>query len=212
MFRLHSNRRPHRVRLLPRTRAVSLLVLALLVLAGLGAYSVAQPANCATLVDDTAFDSGSGWQSVTSGSYVVASDFLTYRGAGAAHLAGVDNATDQLFTTLTLPVDKPEVTLTFWWQIHSEEESGEFDSLTVLVTDLAGNALRSLLTLGSDSASQQWQQSVLDLSEFAGQSIQLKFLAQTDSSLVTDFFVDDVTVTACGGAAEHRVFLPVTQR
>lgn len=212
MFRPNTNRRPHPVRLLPRTRVVSLLVLASLVLAGLGAYSVAQPSNCMTLVDDAAFDSGSGWQSSTSGDYVVASDFLTYRGAGAAHLAGVDNATDQLFTTLTLPADKPEVTLTFWWQIHSEEESGEFDSLTVLVTDLAGNPLRSLLTLGSDSASQQWQQSVLDLSEFAGQSIQLKFLAQTDSSLVTDFFVDDVTVTACGGAAEHRVFLPVTQR
>lgn len=208
----HSDRRRIPSRLLPRTRAVSLLVLAALVLAGLGAYTVAQPSNCSTLLADNTFDSGSGWQTVSNGSYDVVGNFLTYRGGAAAHLAGVDNANDELFTTLTLSADKPVVTLSFWWQIHSEEESGEFDSLTVLVTDLAGNALRSLLTLGSDSAAQQWQQSALDLSEFAGQSIRLKFLAQTDSSLVTDFFVDDVTVTACGGAAEHRVFLPVTQR
>jgi hypothetical protein len=107
--------------------------------------------------------------------------------------------------------DKPNVTLSFWWQIQSEEESGEFDGLSVLVS--ANGDQRSLLTLGSANAIDQWQQSTVDLSSYAGQTIQLQFVAQTDSSLVTDFFIDDVTVEACGASAgDFRVFLPLTQR
>jgi hypothetical protein len=113
---------------------------------------------------------------------------------------------------LNLPADKPAVTLSFWWQVQSEEVSGEFDGMTVVAADSAGNLLRSLLTLGSSNAASQWQQSSLDLSEYSGQSIQLKFVAQADSSLVSDFFVDDVAVTACSPNQENRVFLPLTQR
>jgi kumamolisin len=139
-------------------------------------------------------------------------NYLAHGGVQSAHLAGVDNAKDQLKVALALPADKPSVTLSFWWRIHTEEESNEFDGLSVVVADAAGNALRSLLTLGSNSAANQWQQQTLDLSEFASQSIQLQFVAQTDSSLVTDFFVDDVAVTACGASQGFQVFLPLTQR
>jgi kumamolisin len=112
---------------------------------------------------------------------------------------------------LVLPTDKPSVTLSFWWQVQSEEQSGEFDGMSVVAADSQGKPMRSLLTLGSDSTAAQWQQSLVDLSSYSGQAIQLQFVAQTDSSLVTDFFIDDVAVTACSAAA-YQVFLPVTQR
>jgi hypothetical protein len=188
------------------------LALTLILAAGLGTATVAQPADCNNLVADSGLESGSGWATEASGSYQVISGFRSHSGANAAHLAGVDNASDQLATTLALPADRSSVTLTFWWQIQSEEESSEFDGITVLVADAAGNQLRSVLTLGSGSASTQWQQTSVDLSEFAGQTIQLKFVAQTDESLVTDFFIDDVAVTACSGAQGFRLFLPYTDR
>jgi hypothetical protein len=192
-----------------RIRLMSLLALVALGVASLGSLAVAQPSNCANLVGDSGFETGNGWQMTTSGSYALLGDFLA-RSGQAAHLAGVNDANDQVSLNLTLPADKPNVTLSFWWQIQSEEESGEFDGLSVLVS--ANGNQRSLLTFGSANAVDQWQQSTVDLSEFAGQAIQLQFAAQTDSSLVTDFFLDDVAVQACGAAGEFRVFLPLTQR
>jgi hypothetical protein len=195
-----------------RTKLVALLALAALVIASLSTFAVAQSSNCTNLVADGGFENGAGWQTNTTGSYALLSDFLAHSGAQAAHLAGVDSATDQLSIALNLPADKPTVTLSFWWQVQSEEMSGEFDGLAVVAADSAGNPLRSLLTLGSSNASTQWQLATLDLSEYSGQSIQVKFVAQADSSLVSDFFVDDVAVAACSPSQEHRVFLPLTQR
>lgn len=194
-----------------RTRVVALVALAALLLATVSTFAVAQTSNCANLVADGGFESSSGWQSSTSGSYGLISDFYARSGANAAHLGGIDGANDVLSIPLVLPADKPSVTLSFWWQVQSEEQSGEFDGLSVVAADSQGTPVRSLLTLGSDSAATQWQQSQIDLSSYSGQAIQLKFVAQTDSSLVTDFFIDDVAVTACGAAA-YQVFLPVTQR
>jgi hypothetical protein len=213
MSRPHTGARRRLNWYLTRTRLISLLVLAALAVASFGSLTIAQPSNCTNLVADSSFESGAGWQSTTSGDYALLGNFQARTGVQAAHLAGIDNANDQLTLPLTLPADKPRVTLTFWWQIQSEEESGEFDGLSVLVADAGGNILRSLLTLGSSSAANQWQQSTVDLSGYTGQSIQLKFAAQTDNTLVTDFFVDDVTVEACGAAAaDFNVFLPLTQR
>jgi hypothetical protein len=195
-----------------RIKLVALLALAALVIASLSSLAVAQSSNCVNLVADGGFEDGAGWQTTTSGSYALLSDFQAYNGARAAHLAGVDGANDQLAVALNLPADKPNVTLSFWWYVQSEEVSGEYDGMTVVAADASGTPMRSLLTLGSESSATQWQQSSLDLSEFSGQAIQLKFVAQADSSLVSDFFVDDVAVTACGAAFQHRVFLPLTQR
>jgi hypothetical protein len=197
----------HRPRL---SKALSLLALVALLVASFGSWAVAQPTDCANLIADSGLEQGNGWQSSSSGNYSLVSDFLAYRGGQAAHLAGVDNANDTLAVTLNLPADKPHVNLTFWWRVQSEEESDEFDGLTVIAADAAGTPLRSLMALGSANAAAQWQQSSLDLSDFAGQSIQLQFVAQTDSSLVTDFFIDDVQVTACN-AQQYRLFLPLTQ-
>ena len=211
MSRPHKGVRQPALALLTRTRWVALLALAALLVASVSSLAVAQPSNCVNLVSDGSFESGSGWQTSTNGSYALITDFQAHSGVKAAQLAGIDNASDQLPLALNLPADKPAVTVAFWWQVESEEVSGEFDGMTVAAADAAGNLLRSLVTLDSASSGAQWQQSSLDLSEFSGQSIQLKFLAQSDSTLVSDFFVDDVTVSACG-AAEHRVFLPWTQR
>lgn len=193
-------------------KGIALLVLALVIVASFGTMSMAQPSGCTNLIADSGLETGSGWSITSGGSYAMISNYLAHGGAQSAHLAGVDNANDQLKVALTLLADKPTVTLSFWWRIHTEEESNEFDGLSVVVADAAGNALRSLLTLGSNSAANQWQQQTLDLSEYAGQSIQLQFVAQTDASLITDFFVDDVAVTACGASQTFRVLLPITQR
>jgi hypothetical protein len=97
--------------------------------------------------------------------------------------------------------------------VLGEEKDYLIRSLLAPLGESHGNTLRALLTLGSDSAANLWQQSALDLSGFAGQTIQLKFVAQTDETLVTDFFIDDVEVQACTAISQgFRLFLPMVDR
>jgi bacillopeptidase F (M6 metalloprotease family) len=70
--------------------------------------------------------------------------------------------------------------------------------------------VQTLLTLSGNTSA--WQQASADLSHLAGQTIQLQFLAQTDGTLVSDFFVDNVELTACDVNQNNWQFLPFTVR
>lgn len=191
--------------------------LALLLVAGSGliasASVKASTDGCTNLVANGDMETSTGWNASTNGTYSLFSDYLVHSGAQAAYLAGVDNAVDNLSTgLLALPADQ-SVELSFWWQLQTEETSSGWDGLTVLVADAAGNPLRVLLTLSDANASAVWQQAKLDLSEYAGQSVQIQFKAQTDGSLATDFFIDDLSVTACSSVnAANQIFLPALHR
>ncbi|MEZ4866561.1 MAG: hypothetical protein R3C14_34900 [Caldilineaceae bacterium] len=190
-----------------------MIALALLFTASFGTLLRAQSSNCGNLIANSGFETSSGWETQSNGAYALISPYLTRSGAQAAHLGGVNNAKDSLSTTLTLPTDSQSLTLSFWWLIDSQEAGSADDGLTLVVADSAGNPLKSLLTLSSADAAQRWQESQLDLRAYAGQTVQLQWLAQTDETLVTDFFIDDVAVTACAaGSQDFRLFLPITNR
>ena len=158
---------------------------------------LAQAATCANLVVDSSLENGNGWVTKSSGNYPVLSGRLTHTGKQAAYLAGADNASDLLATVLKLPAGQPTITLSFWWQIQSQESSRFQDTLTVVLADSQGKALQTLDSLSSRDMSNQWQQHTFPLNKFAGQTVQLQFLAHTDGEAATDFFVDDIEVVAC---------------
>lgn len=162
-----------------------------------GTPLLAQAATCANLVVDSSLEDGSAWMIKSSGNYPVLSGRLTHSGKQAAYLAGADNAHDLLATILKLPTGQPTLTLSFWWQIQSQENSRFQDTLTVILADGQGKALQTLDSLSSRDMSNQWQQHTLTLNKFAGQTVQLQFLARTDGEAATDFFVDDIEVVAC---------------
>ncbi|MBX3052662.1 MAG: hypothetical protein KF753_14360 [Caldilineaceae bacterium] len=192
-------------------------VIVLLALTGLLAQSsLAAPhvaaATCQSVAVNGEFENETGWQTSSSGSYSLFSDFLAHSGTQSAHLAGVDNATDSAVTTFALPADNT-ITLSFWWLVSSLENGSGYDSLSLLLTDSQGTPLYAVAGLTDLNASASWQQTSADLSAFAGQNVQLHLTARTDGSLVTDFFVDDLTVTACANSAGSlKLFLPMTSR
>ena len=52
-----------------------------------------------------------------------------------------------------------------------------------------------------------WHEVVVDLSPFAGQSVMIRWTLGTDSSIVErGWYLDDVAVTAWGGAVEPPLF------
>ncbi|MBI3958625.1 MAG: hypothetical protein HY328_07435 [Chloroflexi bacterium] len=188
-----------------------LLALALIAAALLPAQPTAA-ASCQELMADGGFESGTGWQTVATGNYSLFSNFLVRSGAQAAHLAGVNSAADSATTSLTLPADH-SIALSFWWQVHTEESAGGYDALSLLLTDSQGKPLYAVAGLTDLNATAVWQQTQVDLSAFAGQTVQLRLSATTDGSLVTDFFIDDLSVTACAATTTNRqIFLPLTSK
>lgn len=194
-----------------RWKAVLFLALALMVGAGVLVVPMANASSCTNLVADSGLESGAGWSTQTNGGYAIVSNYEAHSGVKAAYLAGADNAQDQLSTTLNLPSEQ-EVLLSFWWMVESEEESGDYDGLSVIVADAAGNPLKTLLTLGNGDAQDFWQWSRLDMTEFGGQTVQLQFVAQADSTLPTDFLVDDVEVNACAAGESNWLYIPFFTR
>lgn len=180
-----------------RWRSALCFALVLLLTPSVSGVAHAQTDSCTDLVADSSLESGSGWSIKTHGGYTLLSRVQAHTGSGSAYLAGVNNANDLLSTKLVLPVAKTAVTLSFWWKVNSEDRGDVNDRFAVQIVDGNGKTHKSLFTLGSERASNQWQQTTLDLDEFANQQIQLQFVAKTDDTLVTDFFVDDVEVNAC---------------
>ena len=124
------------------------------------------------------------------------------------------------------------VTLTFYYQIRSEDECG-YDTATVSVEsvpNLAASGSPDALAVKSvdfdlcqGNSTGTWEQATVDLSEFANEMVRLKFVAKTDESLRSSLFVDDATLTVATGAAPSPtppglpqgtdfVYLPVAER
>lgn len=153
--------------------------------------------SCANWVVDSSLEEGSAWLTKSSGNFPLLSSYLTHSGKQAAYLAGANGAHDLLSTTVKLPTNQKSVVVTFWWQVQSQENGKYQDTLTVALVDAQGKLLQSLASLSSRDMSNQWQQHTVNITNFAGQTVQLQFVARTDAEAATDFFVDDVEIVAC---------------
>jgi len=151
---------------------------------------------CLNLLSDPGLEDITAWQTKSNDDFPLFSSLNPHTGESAAYLAGRNDAVDRLATTLELPAGRT-ITLSFWWQLQSEEEQRFADKLAVLALPEQARTPQLLIELSSRQQSTQWQQAQFDLSAWAGEAVQLQFLAQSDSALVTDFFIDDVMVIAC---------------
>jgi hypothetical protein len=161
----------------------------------------ATPAACTEQVSNGGFESGSDpWQTVSAGGYTILSPILPHTGQWGAVLGAYDNANDELAQTITLPAGTTP-TLRFWWQMTTQEADHPWDTLNVTITPAGGGTPVLLRQITDGDTSGVWQQAVVDLASYAGQSMRLSFRAQTDSDRPTDFYLDDISVEACPGSA-----------
>lgn len=179
-----------------RSRVI-LCAMMLSTLLGIANQQAVKAASCANLIVDSSLENGSGWITKSSGGYPVLSGQLTHTGKQAAYLAGANDAHDRLATSVKLPATLQSITITFWWQIQSQESGRYQDTLAVDLVDGQGKLIQNLDNLSSRNMSNQWQQRTLNIAKLAGQTVQLQFVARTDAEAATDFFIDDVEIVAC---------------
>lgn len=119
-------------------------------------------------------------------------------------LGGDDDETAYISQTLTLPGGA--TTLRFWHWIESEDLCG-YDFAWVRINNI------SLLTIDlcSDNNTTGWVARTVNISAYAGQTVSLQFRVETDFSLNSNYFVDDVMLEGMT-PGDYYVYLPLVSR
>ena len=139
---------------------------------------------------------GVGWQEYSTNNYnmIFIIDF-PHGGSWVARLGDVNNEYAELYQQVSIPSSNP--LLTFWYLIGSLDYCGyDFARVTVGGTTLLVN------NLCQPNATGGWVQQNLDLSTFSGQNLVLKFSIETDSTLTSNFYIDDVSFGGSGALSE----------
>jgi hypothetical protein len=159
------------------------------------------PTDCSELLQDGGFEAGGqGWVQYSAQGYELISDFNPRTGLLGAYLAGVNNADDRISQQVALPAEATSITLQAWWYLATAETAGAFDTMTVSLLRPDGTRLADLLTVDNTTQAGIWNLIELDLSPYAGQDIVLQFAARTDAYNISDFYLDDISLTACSAA------------
>jgi hypothetical protein len=148
------------------------------------------------------FESGATvWaQASTGGRSLISSSTSNSSHAGSyyAWLGNANSVTDTLDQSVTIPANAWSASVDFWYRITTNDgTSTVYDTLEVALYSATGTKLATLQTLSNRSATASWlKSSSVDVSAYIGQTVRLRFTARSDSSGTTDFFVDDVNLTA----------------
>jgi Putative Ig domain len=142
------------------------------------------------LLGNPGFETGSAspW-TASSGVVDNSSGEPAHSGSWKAWLDGYGTThTDTVSQTVTIPAGC-SATLTFWEHIDTQESgSTAYDTLKVQVGST------TLATYSNANANSGFAQKSFNLSAYAGQTVTLKFTGSEDSSLATDFVVDDTAL------------------
>jgi hypothetical protein len=184
------------------------LVAALTSHSALGARAVeAVPAGCTELLLNGGFESGGlGWAQYSAQGSELVSDFNPRTGSLGAYLGGLNNADDRLSQEVALPLSASSISLHAWWYLDTAETAGTFDTMTVSLLRPDGTVLTSLLTVDNTAPAGVWDEILLDLTGYAGQTVHVQLAARTDADNISDFYLDDVSLVACSGS--WQTFLP----
>jgi hypothetical protein len=141
------------------------------------------------------FEQGPGacWEEYSSHGWpiIIRADYLPVpprSGSWAAWLGGEHDEISAIWQQVTIPATNP--TLSFWHWIASEDECG-YDFGGVIIN---ASAVADVFDLCADADTNGWVRRTVDLRAYAGQSVELQIRAETDSSLNSNLFVDDIAL------------------
>lgn len=196
-YQYHSQHATQYVGSYGRKKLLLLLILSVFT-ASFGQPLSANAQSCQSLIPDGDFEQITNWQVRNSDGLSLFTRQVAHTGQQSAYLGGRHNAADRLSTVVQIP-DASTITLSLWWQLQSQEASTGNDELYVLAINSDRRTLTTLLHLSGRNAGSDWQVAEIDLHALAGQTIELQILSYTDGEAITDFFLDDVELIACGG-------------
>ena len=111
--------------------------------------------------------------------------------------------TDTLMQQVAIASNATAATLSFWLHIDTAETTTTTanDTLAVQVRNSSGTVLSTLKTFSNLNKNTGYAQQTFDLTSFKGQTIQINFVGQENSSLQTSFVLDDFQLNVTTPAA-----------
>jgi hypothetical protein len=167
----------------------------------LGTVVVAAPAEAAAVCGDQVVGNGgfeSGTAPWTQSSGVISAATSAEPAHGGTMDAWLDGYgsthTDTLSQALTLPAGCASASLSWWAHVDTKETttSTAYDKLVV---QAGTDTLASYSNLDKNTG---YVQRTVDVSRYLGQTITLKITGTEDSSLATNFLLDDFSLTTTG--------------
>ena len=152
------------------------------------------PPPASNLLVNPGFESGNtGWIQSSSGGFNLIDSTKPHSGSYGVWAGGYNAATETINQTVTVPTNAK---LSYWWHMTSTESTSvAYDYLRVRLYDASTGALLTTLRTWSNTAARNvWSQDTLSLAAYAGKSVRVHFAVSTDSSVVSSFYIDDVSV------------------
>lgn len=152
------------------------------------------------LVVNPGFENGdSPWVETSSGGFELITTDDPHTGSFSAFLCGYNNCNDTIRQSITLPSSFTTATFSYWLAISTSETTTTtcFDNFHAVLRTSSGTTIATVQTQCNLNAHgfMQFTFNVSSaLSTHKGQTIQIFFQGTTDSSLITSFFVDDVSL------------------
>lgn len=153
------------------------------------------------LLGNPGFETGvaSPWVESSAGGYEIVDNSNPHSGSYEAWLCGYNSCSDSIYQTVALPSTTTKVVLSYWVYISTDETSTStcYDHFYARLRTSGGATISTVQSKCNLNAA-GWTHYTFDvtsaLSSYSGQSIEVYFQGTTDSSLLSDFFVDDVAL------------------
>lgn len=152
---------------------------------------------CTEVLGNGNFETGTldGWE-VTGSSVAITT--TRHTGRYAVRLGGENNADAEIRQSFIIPTDTVSAQLGYWWYVTTEQITHPRDYMYVELRDVEGKFLANLDIISDSGPTNQWYASLpIDLRAYAGQEIWLAFVVQTNETMPTTFYLDDVSLIAC---------------
>jgi uncharacterized protein YgiM (DUF1202 family) len=183
-------------------------------------YTSVQAQTCGEALQNGDFEAGHAAWVETSSHGTAALIINTWadpqQGAWVARLGGVNNAVDLLSQNIHLPADVDDIQiLEFYLKVTTTESShtNPYDKLILRLLDASGTTpIHADIPIADSTAGMDWTHKILQisgLSGYADQDIQLQFKGTTDSSNITNFVIDSVSLNLGCGNIYYFTFLPL---
>lgn len=157
-----------------------------------------------SLIQNGTFENGtSPWQESSAGGYELIEAVNAHSGQYSAFLCGYTGCDDRIWQTFTVPATYSTITVTYWWYSDTGKSSKLcLDTFNSQLQTLGGKTIQVLQSACNTGVSNAWVPITVDVSAalapYKGQTVTIFFRGTNASNRfqTTDFYVDDVTVTA----------------
>ncbi|TDW87328.1 aminopeptidase S [Kribbella pratensis] len=160
-------------------------------------YAGGPPPTGDNLLQNPDFESGTANWTGNTGVITNSTSRPAHTGSYKAWLQGNGrSSTENLGQSVAIPGTATAASLSLWIRIDTAETTGStvYDTVKVQIVD--GSTTTTLATYSNLNKSTSYVQKTLDVTQYKGKTVTVKFVGQEDSSLQTSFVIDDVALTA----------------